>query len=68
MSYVFSLTPRMLTSTLVCAGLLCVLLFLLGFQIGARLSEPQAVPPGVAAAAATVADGDAAPLKADRRD
>jgi hypothetical protein len=43
-----------------------VLLFLLGFQIGARLSEPPAAPPGIAAAApATV---EAAAPKADRHD
>jgi hypothetical protein len=68
MSYVFSLTPRMLTVTLACAGLLCVLLFLLGFQIGARLSEPPAPPPGIAAAASATSDGDAAAPKADRHD
>lgn len=68
MSYVFSLTPRMLTVTLACAGLLCVLLFLLGFQIGARLSEPPAAPPGIAAAVSSTADADSAGAKADRHD
>lgn len=70
MSYVFSLTPRMLTVSLVCAALLCVLLFLLGFQIGARLSEAPSAPPGQVAAApvSAVGDGEAAAPRAERRD
>lgn len=55
MSYVFSLTPRMLTVLLVSAGALCVLLFLLGFQIGARLSEPASAAPAAVSAPATAA-------------
>ncbi|MFC0401958.1 hypothetical protein [Paraburkholderia rhizosphaerae] len=38
MQYVFSMTSRMVTIALGCALLLCVLLFLLGMQIGARLT------------------------------
>lgn len=68
MAYVFSLTPRMLTVTLACVGLLCVLLFLLGFQIGARLSEPSAAPPGIAVTAPAKGDGDGAAPRADRHD
>ncbi|SAL24422.1 hypothetical protein AWB69_01779 [Caballeronia udeis] len=40
--YVFSMTSRMVTIAAACALLLCVLLFLLGIEIGARLS---AAPP-----------------------
>ncbi|HEY1611768.1 MAG TPA: hypothetical protein VGG24_21080 [Paraburkholderia sp.] len=36
MQYVFSMTSRMVTIALTCALLLCVLLFLLGVEIGAR--------------------------------
>lgn len=70
MTYIFSLTPRMLTVSLVCAGLLCVLLFLLGFQIGSRLAEPPLQSSGVAAAPpmSVAADSDAAPSKADPRE
>lgn len=62
MSYVFSLTSRMLTVLLVSAGALCVLLFLLGFQIGSRLSEAPA--PVVAASPPAPASGDASPSPA----
>ncbi len=38
--YVFSMTSRMVTIAAACALLLCVLLFLLGIEIGARFSAP----------------------------
>jgi hypothetical protein len=40
MQYVFSMTSRMVTIALGCALLLCVLLFALGFEIGARFVAP----------------------------
>lgn len=40
MQYVFSMTSRMVTIALGCALLLCVLLFVLGFEIGARFVAP----------------------------
>ncbi|MGF6742808.1 hypothetical protein [Paraburkholderia atlantica] len=42
MQYVFSMTSRMVTIAVGCALLLCVLLFLLGMEIGARMSRPPA--------------------------
>ncbi|MFL9921726.1 hypothetical protein PQR75_41615 [Paraburkholderia fungorum] len=36
--YVFSMTSRMVTIAATCALLLCVLLFVLGIEIGARFS------------------------------
>jgi len=56
MPYVFSMTSRMVTIAVSCALLLCVLLFLLGFEIGARFVAPEApvasaVSPGAAASA-----------------
>ncbi|HEY4295742.1 MAG TPA: hypothetical protein VGM85_04645 [Paraburkholderia sp.] len=44
MQYVFSMTSRMVTIALGCALLLCVLLFLLGFEIGARFVGPASSP------------------------
>jgi hypothetical protein len=54
MQYVFSMTSRMVTIAASCALLLCVLLFVLGFEIGARFVVPEApaasaVPPGAVA-------------------
>ncbi|AUT73438.1 MULTISPECIES: hypothetical protein [Paraburkholderia] len=39
MQYVFSMTSRMVTIAITCAVLLCVLLFLLGMEIGARMNH-----------------------------
>lgn len=40
MQYVFSMTSRMLAIAGLCAFLLCVLLFLLGIELGKRMAEP----------------------------
>ena len=40
MPYVFSMTTRMATIAACCVLLLCVLLFLLGVEIGARYVAP----------------------------
>ena len=44
MPYVFSMTARMATIAACCVLLLCVLLFLLGVEIGARYAAPAAAP------------------------
>lgn len=62
MTYVFSMSSRMVTIAVTCAVLLCALLFVMGVEIGARLvrqdapqradAVPVAVvpaPPGTAA-------------------
>ncbi len=38
MQYTFSMTPRMITLTVVCLILLCVLLFLSGMEIGQKMA------------------------------
>jgi hypothetical protein len=40
MQYVISMTSRMVTIAACCVLLLCVLLFVLGFEIGARFVAP----------------------------
>jgi uncharacterized SAM-binding protein YcdF (DUF218 family) len=68
--YVFSMTSRMVTIAAACALLLCVLLFLLGVEIGARFSadaprDASATPATAATVAtATVATGSVAPQPA----
>lgn len=57
MPYVFSMTSRMVAIAATCAILLCVLLFLMGMEIGARLARP----PGSAAPVPAVASDGAAP-------
>jgi hypothetical protein len=52
MQYVFSMTSRMVTIAVSCALALCLLLFLLGMEIGARMSRS---PAQDAAAIASVA-------------
>jgi hypothetical protein len=42
MQYVISMTSRMVTIAAGCVLLLCVLLFMLGVEIGARFVAPQA--------------------------
>jgi hypothetical protein len=66
MQYTLSLTTRMMTIAGLCLLLLCVLLFLLGVEIGKRVAVPAdgVVPAGVAipsapASAAPIAPGDA---------
>ena len=69
MQYVFSMTSRMVTIAITSAVLLCVLLFLLGVEIGARMNWPshsadavRASTPGVATKDAVApADSTAAP-------
>jgi hypothetical protein len=56
--YVFSMTSRMVTIAATCALLLCVLLFLLGVEIGTRFA---ASPDAATAPAATVSTGSVAP-------
>jgi len=43
MQYTVSMTSRMLAITALCAFLLCVLLFLLGMELGKRFAEPAPV-------------------------
>jgi len=50
MQYTISMTSRMLAITALCAFLLCVLLFLLGIELGKRFAE--AAPPAPASAVA----------------
>jgi predicted lipid-binding transport protein (Tim44 family) len=54
MQYVFSMTSRMVTIALGCALLLCVLLFALGVEIGARFVAPSE-PPAMAVQTGSVA-------------
>ncbi|MDN7178996.1 hypothetical protein M0D69_13420 [Caballeronia sp. SEWSISQ10-4 2] len=49
MPYVFSMTSRMVSIAVSCALLLCVLLFLLGFEIGARFVVPAPQAPATSA-------------------
>jgi hypothetical protein len=80
MPYVFSLTSRMVTIAATCAVLLCLLLFLLGVEIGARLNhapgstgdtlrarQPAATVTATSPAAVTplASDPDASPAAAD---
>jgi hypothetical protein len=44
MQYVISMTSRMVTIAACCVLLLCVLLFVLGFEIGVRFVAPPALP------------------------
>jgi hypothetical protein len=54
MQYVFTMTSRMVTIAVASAILLCVLLFLLGVEIGARMIHaPAAATPQVAVPAAS---------------
>ncbi|MDB5874551.1 MAG: hypothetical protein JWQ07_3993 [Ramlibacter sp.] len=43
MQYTISMTSRMLAIAALCTFLLCVLLFLLGIELGKRFAEPPAV-------------------------
>jgi hypothetical protein len=56
--YVFSMTSRMVTIAATCALLLCVLLFVLGVEIGARFSAAAPVSlTGTSATSATISTG-----------
>jgi hypothetical protein len=58
--YVFSMTSRMVTIAATCALLLCVLLFLLGVEIGTRFAASLDTSPA-SSAPATVSTGTVAP-------
>jgi hypothetical protein len=58
--YVFSMTSRMVTIAATCALLLCVLLFLLGVEIGSRFAASPDTSP-VSSAPASVSTGSVAP-------
>ena len=55
MPYVFSMTARMATIAACCILLLCLLLFLLGVEIGARYIAPAATPAATAVPAVPAA-------------
>jgi hypothetical protein len=59
MQYTLSLTTRMMTIAGLCLLLLCVLLFLLGVEIGKRISVPT---DGVASVPAVVIPATASPV------
>jgi hypothetical protein len=65
MQYTISMTSRMLAISALCAFLLCVLLFLLGIELGKRFAEPQvpvaAVPALPAAPSAPTVAAPAVP-------
>ncbi|MFJ4293263.1 hypothetical protein ACIP1U_26310 [Cupriavidus sp. NPDC089707] len=65
MTYVFSMSSRMVTIAVTCAVLLCALLFLMGVEIGARLARPggpQGAAPLAMAPAATAVQPAIAPV------
>ena len=47
MQYTISMTSRMLALAALCIFLLCVLLFLLGVELGKRFAEPPAPAPAI---------------------
>lgn len=51
MQYTVSMTTRMLALAALCLFLLCILLFLLGVEIGKRWGEPRPTAPAIAAPA-----------------
>jgi len=55
MQYTVSMSSRMLVIASLCAFLLCVLLFLLGIELGKRFAEPAPVAPAVPAIPAVAA-------------
>lgn len=55
MQYTVSMSSRMLVIASLCAFLLCVLLFLLGIELGKRFAEPAPVAPAVPATPAVAA-------------
>lgn len=69
MQYTLSMTSRMLALAALCLFLLCVLLFLLGIELGKRIAEPAEgsapstvnLPAGAAAAVPPVPAVPAAP-------
>ena len=61
MQYTISMTSRMLVIAALCAFLLCVLLFLLGIELGKRFAEPVSSMPASAIPSAAVPAMPAAP-------
>ncbi|KXU85420.1 hypothetical protein CI15_19800 [Paraburkholderia monticola] len=68
MQYVFSMTSRMVTIAVSCALLLCVLLFLLGMEIGARMSRAPAESTAPAVVSVAPQPGAAAQTSLDAGD
>jgi len=62
MHYTISMTSRMLALAALCLFLLCVLLFLLGVELGKRFAAPPAAQPPVQSSAERVLPVDAAPI------
>lgn len=61
--YVFTMSSRMVAITATCLVLLCVLLFLMGVEIGKLVAPaPQPVPAAVAPAATPSPQPSAAPI------
>jgi hypothetical protein len=59
--YVFSMTSRMVTIAAACALLLCVLLFLLGIEIGARFSATPTTDASMTSATHSAVSTDSVP-------
>jgi hypothetical protein len=55
MQYTLTMSTRMLAIAGLCAFLLCVLLFLLGMELGKRFADPLPPAPGLAASASPAA-------------
>lgn len=65
MQYVFSMTSRMVTIAVSCALLLCLLLFLLGVEIGARMNRAPAQSADALRAATPSATAPAPGMQSD---
>jgi 4-amino-4-deoxy-L-arabinose transferase-like glycosyltransferase len=61
MQYTITMTSRMLAIAALCAFLLCVLLFLLGIELGKRFGEPAAPAAAVLPAVPAAPSVPAAP-------
>lgn len=59
--YVFSMTSRMVTIAAACALLLCVLLFVLGIEIGARFNTTPPADAAMTSSAHSLASTDTVP-------
>ena len=59
--YVFSMTSRMVTIAAACALLLCVLLFVLGIEIGARFNTTPPADTAMTSSAHSVVSTDTVP-------
>jgi len=65
MQYVFSMTARMVTIVLACAMALCVLLFLLGIEIGVRYVAPAKAPEAASVSTSPASLQQPGPLATD---